>query len=75
MAIPLNPKQVVPFEKLLMPQVIQYSPHEVACGERGIHQRRVLGDSEGPGSGDEKEVRRAEAFNSFYGSVFTSYRL
>jgi len=30
------------------------SPHQVACGERDIHQRRVFGDGGGGGSGDER---------------------
>ena len=45
MAIPLDPKQLVSFEELLMSQVVQQeSPHSVARGEGDIHQRRVFGD-------------------------------
>ncbi len=60
MATPLDPKQTVSFEELLMSQVVQQeSPHKTACGKRAIHQRRVIGDGEGGGSGDE-EMKRKE---------------
>ena len=36
MAIPLNPKQVVPFEKLLMPQVIQQEALTRLLVEKGV---------------------------------------
>jgi hypothetical protein len=45
----LEPKQLVSFEELSPTG----SPHKVTCREGGIHQKGVLGDDEGGGSGDE----------------------
>ena len=54
MATPLDPKQIVSFEELLMSQVIQQgSPYPVTHGERDIHKGGVFGDGEGGRSGDE----------------------
>jgi hypothetical protein len=39
------PKQMVSFEELLMPQVVQLEAmNKIARGERRIHQRGVTGD-------------------------------
>jgi hypothetical protein len=50
MAIPLDPKQVVSFEELLMSQVVQQEAlNDVACGRRAIQQRGVFRDGERSG--------------------------
>ena len=63
MATPLDPKQIVSFEELLMSQVVQQEgPCKVAYWERDIHQGGVLinGKNGEPGNEEKERVKNIE---------------
>jgi hypothetical protein len=55
MAIPIDPKQIVSFEELLMSQVIQQEALTRLLVEKGIFSKGGVGDGEG---GEESNRER-----------------